>query len=109
MLNYAWPGNVRALRHAIERAIILSQLPLLEPIDFQLDDYNRQVGEKATSETTKHAAEVGQHSSDLNLERLEKNTVEQALKKHHYNISHAAKDLGLTRAALYRRMEKYGF
>jgi transcriptional regulator of acetoin/glycerol metabolism len=45
---------------------------------------------------------------DLNLERAEKQMVEQALKKHSYNISLAAAELGLTRASLYRRMEKHG-
>jgi DNA-binding NtrC family response regulator len=45
---------------------------------------------------------------DLNLERAEKQIVEQALKKHHYNISLAAQELGLTRASLYRRMDKHG-
>jgi transcriptional regulator with PAS, ATPase and Fis domain len=45
---------------------------------------------------------------DLNLERAEKQMVEQALKKHHYNISLAAQELGLTRASLYRRMDKHG-
>ena len=45
---------------------------------------------------------------ELNLEKVEKSTIELALKKHRFNISHAAKELGLTRAALYRRMEKHG-
>ena len=47
--------------------------------------------------------------NDLNLERLENETIGKSLLRHRYNISHAAKDLGLTRAALYRRMEKHGF
>jgi DNA-binding NtrC family response regulator len=107
--RYSWPGNVRALRHAVERAIILSQQTLLEPVDFQLNEYSNQSGDVAAYEGNNHVQENSHINSDLNLERLEKNTVEQALKKHQYNISHAAKDLGLTRAALYRRMEKYGF
>ena len=45
----------------------------------------------------------------MNLESIEKRAIETALKKHRYNISHTAKELGITRAALYRRMEKYGF
>jgi len=109
IIDYPWPGNVRALRHAIERAIILSQQPMLEPIDFQLTEYSNQSGHTATYESTQPIINDDKSNTDLNLERLEKYTVEQALKKHHYNISHAAKDLGLTRAALYRRMEKYGF
>ena len=47
-------------------------------------------------------------SDDLNLDRVERTTVERALKKHNWNISLAASELGLTRASLYRRMEKYG-
>ena len=46
--------------------------------------------------------------TDLNLERMESRLIETALKQHRYNISHAARQLGLTRAALYRRMEKHG-
>jgi len=46
--------------------------------------------------------------ADLNLESMEKKLIDMALKKHRFNISHAAKELGLTRAALYRRMEKHG-
>jgi transcriptional regulator of acetoin/glycerol metabolism len=44
----------------------------------------------------------------LNLDQMEKETIHKALKKHGFNISHAAKELGLTRASLYRRMEKHG-
>ncbi|WNC73467.1 sigma-54 dependent transcriptional regulator [Thalassotalea psychrophila] len=106
--SYPWPGNVRALRHAIERAIILSQGHELEPIDFQLDPTPNQAGDvvaPAPISLSNNAVD----NDDLNLDRLEKSAIKQALQKHHYNISHAAKDLGLTRAALYRRMEKHGF
>ena len=107
--HYTWPGNVRALRHAIERAVILSKNDLLEPSDFQLTDYSKQSGDLLSYESQADPQMMSQNASDLNLERLEKNTIKQALQKHHYNISHSAKELGLTRAALYRRMEKYGF
>lgn len=111
--NYSWPGNIRALRHAIERAIILSQHALLEPSDFQLTDYGKQSGDLSSYESNIAEQDSQQNalqaSSDLNLARVEKITIQQALQKHHYNISHSAKELGLTRAALYRRMEKYGF
>ncbi len=98
--NARWPGNIRALRHAIERAVILSETDMFELVDFQLSSdvtHNENIGGTSTNE-----------NEDLNLERLEKTAISQALKKHRYNISHAAKTLGLTRAALYRRMEKYG-
>jgi DNA-binding NtrC family response regulator len=101
MQAYDWPGNVRALRHAVERAVILAENGAYEPDDLQL------------SSTAAPATQTRQPAStpagdDLNLERIEKRTIEAALKQHRYNISHAAKDLGLTRAALYRRMEKHG-
>ncbi len=105
--NYAWPGNVRALRHAIERAIILSENEQLEMVDFQLDYHPNQAGDVAPSldlNTT-----LTPNNTELNLEQLEKAAIAEALKKHRYNISHSAKALGLTRAALYRRMEKHGF
>lgn len=110
--NYSWPGNVRALRHAIERAIILSQGPQLEVLDFQLDTQVNRAGDIVAPLAAGPADMVISNSSerdDLNLDRLEKAAIKQALQKHRYNISHAAKDLGLTRAALYRRMEKHGF
>ncbi|MFT7686646.1 MAG: DNA-binding NtrC family response regulator [Candidatus Azotimanducaceae bacterium] len=95
---YSWPGNVRALRHSIERAIILSEQSQLEASDFQID--NEDI-------SNKEVLEEGDDS--LNLKDLEMDAIKKSLLKHRYNISHAAKDLGLTRAALYRRMEKYGF
>ncbi|MGI9221270.1 MAG: sigma-54-dependent transcriptional regulator [Woeseiaceae bacterium] len=95
LVAYEWPGNVRALRHAIERAVILSRGDIIETDDLQLQ----------------HAAEsTGTERSDneLNLEQVEKETIAAALRKHGFNISHAARELGLTRASLYRRMEKHG-
>jgi DNA-binding NtrC family response regulator len=97
--HYPWPGNVRALRHAIERAIILSESEQLSVDDFQLSHVaqTKTKNEPAIAET-----------AELNLDKLEKSTIEKALKQYRYNISHTAKALGLTRAALYRRMEKHG-
>ena len=97
LLEYDWPGNVRALRHALERAVILSTEKKLEPVDFQL---SQVVSEAAASLT---------EPDNLNLDQMERATIEQALKRHAFNISKAARELGLTRASLYRRMEKYGF
>jgi DNA-binding NtrC family response regulator len=95
LIAYEWPGNVRALRHAIERAVILSQGEVLEAGDLQLI----QVAESPTSVRQPIA---------LNLDQVEKETIAAALRKHGFNISHASKELGLTRASLYRRMEKHG-
>ena len=96
MEAYTWPGNVRALRHAIERAVILSRSAELEPVDLQLDEVS------APDRSPENKA------MELNLEQLEKTTIETALRKHGFNISAASKELGLTRASLYRRMEKHG-
>jgi DNA-binding NtrC family response regulator len=90
-----WPGNVRALRHAMERAVILSETGSYEPKDFP-----------STGAPAHKPSRAG--SGELNLARMERALIEQALQKHAYNVSHAARDLGLTRAALYRRMEKHG-
>ncbi|XOV78556.1 MAG: sigma-54-dependent transcriptional regulator [Aestuariibacter sp.] len=107
MSEYDWPGNIRALRHAIERAVILSQESEISPADLQLartpsstDESNESSKQSATAQNTT--------LPELNLEKLEKMAIHTALQQHHYNISHAAKTLGLTRAALYRRMEKHG-
>ncbi len=98
MTEYAWPGNIRALRHAIERAVILSENEIFQPEDFQL----------GSEDSGQPSPVTHSDMDDLNLEKLEKRTIQQALSLHRYNISHTARELGLTRAALYRRMEKYG-
>jgi DNA-binding NtrC family response regulator len=99
---YDWPGNVRALRHACERAVILSDGDAFTTDDFSL---SRGLG---PSRSAPVPAPVAPPRDDLNLDRAEKQLVEEALKKHSYNISLAAAELGLTRASLYRRMEKHG-
>jgi len=117
MCAHGWPGNVRALRHAVERAVILAAGDVLDAADFQLDapvstrarpddvpaPANAPIGSPVDAEITAPDA-----APDLNLERMEKQTIHEALRRHGYNISKAAKTLGLTRAALYRRMEKHG-
>lgn len=91
---YSWPGNVRELQHAVERAVIMAESSALEPKDFLLSQDQDQV-EQVLFE-------------DYNLEEVEKMVLRKALKKHSGNISKAAEELGLTRASLYRRLEKYG-
>ena len=95
-----WPGNVRALRHATERAVILGDGDAFGLADFSI---SRRSAEAAPVPKPMIAA-----GDDLNLDRAERQMVEAALRKHAYNISSAATELGLSRAALYRRMEKYG-
>jgi len=98
LIAYDWPGNVRALRHAVERAVILAGDAALEPSDFPLTPAPQHIAREAV------VAPV----ADFNLDRVERRLVEEALRKHGYNISAAATELGLSRAALYRRMEKHG-
>lgn len=98
LVDYEWPGNVRALRHAIERAVILTSDDVLQPDDLQLL-------EAATAASQPAATPI---PTVFNLDQMEKDTIHKALCKHGFNISHAAKELGLTRASLYRRMEKHG-
>jgi DNA-binding NtrC family response regulator len=117
--QYDWPGNIRALRHAMERAVILGGDHELTAADFQLSGV-APVPAVNTAPAQASSAEPAGFSSasvesnapnddkDLNLDRIEKETIAQALRLHKYNISHASKALGLTRAALYRRMEKHG-
>ena len=92
--RYRWPGNIRELRHTIERAIILTESSLLKPSDFLFPEV------EVKSE--------GLVFEDYNLEEVEKTVIRKALKKHEGNISRTARELGLTRTSLYRRMEKYG-
>ncbi|MEM6638357.1 MAG: sigma-54 dependent transcriptional regulator [Pseudomonadota bacterium] len=94
-----WPGNIRALRHAVERAVIMAR-----GAAYTLEDFSLPVTAKPALDTSAELA----LTDSLNLEALEKRAVSTALKKHGFNISRAAKELGLTRAALYRRMEKHG-
>ncbi|HWJ58610.1 MAG TPA: sigma-54 dependent transcriptional regulator [Sphingomicrobium sp.] len=95
LVLHDWPGNVRALRHAAERAVIMADGDTYAIEDFPLPDRQR-------------APVVPVVGASLNLEQFEKQMIERALRIHHFNISLAARDLGLSRGALYRRMEKYG-
>ncbi|MDH5715467.1 MAG: sigma-54 dependent transcriptional regulator [Candidatus Aminicenantes bacterium] len=92
--KYRWPGNVRELQHAIERAVIMSESKVLNPSDFFFP--SPEIKEE------KLALE------NYNLEEAERALIRKALSKHGGNISNAARELGLTRTALYRRLEKYG-
>ncbi|MDA3944187.1 MAG: sigma-54 dependent transcriptional regulator [Bacteroidetes bacterium] len=89
-----WPGNIRELQHAVERAVIMSEGTVLEPHDFFLSE-------------SEDKTEVNRMPSNMNLEETEKMLIRKVVDKHGGNISRAAKELGLTRASLYRRMEKY--
>lgn len=95
MEKYTWPGNVRELQHMVERAIIMADSSVLQPEDFFFATNGR--GE-----------EDGVVFDNLNLEDVEKLVIRKALEKYEGNITRAAEELGLTRASLYRRLDKYG-
>jgi DNA-binding NtrC family response regulator len=95
LVKHDWPGNVRALRHAAERAVIMADGTAYRLEDFPLPSRPEVAG-------------MFQSSGSLNLDQLERQMIERALRMHHFNISLAASELGLSRGALYRRMEKHG-
>src|SRR5689334_12707405 len=95
LLRHDWPGNVRALRHASERAVIMADGDRYHIGDFPLPQRSE-------------AASLSVVGDSLNLDQLEKQMIERALRMHHFNVSLAAAELGLSRGALYRRMEKHG-
>lgn len=94
---YTWPGNIRELRHAVERAVILSEDRELDISDFIQQGDGGHKNEKKAGEPESY-----------NLADLESWAIRKVLTHHGGNISKAADELGLTRAALYRRMDKYG-
>lgn len=94
LLQYHYPGNVRELQYTIERAIIMSDGEVLHPQDLIFSPI-----ESATTTIVE--------ADDLNLSSIEKNTILRVIEKHNGNITKAARELGLTRTALYRRLSKY--
>lgn len=93
--QWHWPGNIREFQHAIERALIMCEGDELQPEDFVL--------------TRRGAAPTAAAPPpSLKLEDMERETIRRALDKHAGNLSRAAAELGLSRATLYRKMEKYG-
>ncbi|MFZ4928013.1 sigma-54-dependent transcriptional regulator [Chryseobacterium sp. Mn2064] len=89
LTHFPWPGNIRELDHCLERSVILSNDSTLQLLIPQLEEQENAI-------------------INLNIEEMEELLIKKALKKHTGNISLAAEDLGLSRAALYRRMEKFG-
>ena len=97
LVRHDWPGNVRALRHAAERAVIMA-----DGEHYRVEDFPLPSRPEATSVPAPDSA------ASLNLDQFERQMIERALRMHHFNISLAAGELGLSRGALYRRMEKHG-
>ena len=94
--NYKFPGNVRELQYSIERAVIMSDHERLSDEDILFSPIEMKASQATIDE-----------QSSLNLEEIERQTIQKVIDKCSGNISKAAKELGLTRAALYRRLEKY--
>ncbi len=93
--KHDFPGNVRELQYVLERAVIMTDGSVLKPEDLVFSSIER------STETTSNA------STSLNLDDIEKNAILTVLEKNKGNVSKSAKELGITRAALYRRLEKY--
>jgi len=91
---YHFPGNVRELQYAIERAVIMLEDDVLRDRDLMFSPIERNT--------------LSIKPKDLKLDTVEKNTILEVLEKNNGNISQSAKELGITRTALYRRLNKYG-
>ena len=94
LVAYDWPGNIRELQHAVERAVIMCNNHRLLPSDFLLK-----------------SAEAGRQKSlpdTLNIELLEKNAIETAIALAEGNLTRASEELGIGRTTLYRKMRRYG-
>lgn len=94
LMNYQYPGNVRELQYSIERAVIMADTDVLGADDIIFSPLENFV----TAES---------EPKELKLSAVEKNTIMRVIQKHNGNITKAAKELGLTRTALYRRLSKY--
>ncbi len=90
--QYSWPGNVRELEHTLERAVLMCRSDQIQPADLGLGVSRPQA----------------QNLEELSLESVETILIRKALQRFQGNVSQAAEALGLSRGALYRRMEKYG-
>ncbi len=93
LLQYSWPGNVRELEHTMERAVLMCRTEQIQPADLGIGLPPRQ---------------GSQNLEELSLESVESILIRKALQRFKGNVSQAADALGLSRGALYRRMEKYG-
>jgi DNA-binding NtrC family response regulator len=92
LLEHPWPGNVRELDHAIERSVLLAEGPEVRAGDLGL----------------RPAREGNLRIEDMGLEEVERALIQKAMSRYGGNVSHASKALGLSRSALYRRLQKYG-
>ena len=92
--EYSWPGNVRELDHIIERAVLMSSSKTVTAMDLALQ--------------TGSAAQLSARMEEMSLEDAERLLIKKALARFEGNANRAAEALGLSRSALYRRLQKYG-
>jgi DNA-binding NtrC family response regulator len=100
LVAHEWPGNVRALRHACERAVILGQ-----GAEYGLADFGMAAAAPVAASIPVAPDAI---SNDMTLDALERDAIAATLAQFNGNISHAAKTLGISRAALYRKLGKHG-
>ena len=91
--EHAWPGNVRELDHAVERGVLLSPGPSVRAADLGL---------------RAQAAGAAAKLEEMSLDEVERYLIQRTLSRHEGNVSQAAKALGLSRSAMYRRLQKHG-
>ena len=89
--NYQWPGNIREMRHSIEKAVILSESSILGPSDFSFNTSSKGVSD----------------NDNTTLEEMEKRLIAESIKKNDNNLSTVASKLGITRQTLYNKLKKY--
>lgn len=89
--NYQWPGNIREMRHSIEKAVILSDSSILGPSDFSFNTSSKGVSD----------------NDNTTLEEMEKRLIAESIKKNDNNLSTVASKLGITRQTLYNKLKKY--
>jgi DNA-binding NtrC family response regulator len=90
LANYSWPGNVRELQHSIEKAVIMSDSPILKPSDFSFHSVSKSSG-----------------NYEMTLAEMEKKAIFESVNRHNGNMSIVAAKLGITRQTLYNKMRKY--
>ncbi|MGB4972653.1 MAG: helix-turn-helix domain-containing protein, partial [Cyclobacteriaceae bacterium] len=90
--KYPWPGNIRELQHAIERAVILTDGKVIDSAELLINSI---------------PAKSQEPTQQLTMDEMEKVFIMESLDKHEGNVSKTARSLGMTRTALYRRMKKY--
>ncbi len=91
LMEHAWPGNVRELMHVVERAVLMAQAASIQPADLAL----------------RAPASAPGRLEEMSIEEVEEFLIRKALARHDGNVSHAAAALGLSRSALYRRLQRY--